>query len=172
MADGGMRLTTTFQPSADNSRALRNAFGTFATGVTVVTAAGPEGPVAITVNSFTSVSLDPALLLWSPGKFSRRHDIFVAADRFSVHVLSDAQRAIADGCVNNPAPFDDLGAVIGVDGIPRFGSALARFDCTRHAVHDAGDHSIIIGEITEVETTPGNPLLFAGGAYGGFTGAK
>ncbi len=171
MADGGAILSTTFQPGPETTRALRDALGAFATGVTVVTTKGPEGPVAITVNSFSSVSLEPALVLWSPGKFSRRHDIFVDAPKFAIHILADHQRAIADSCVKNPAPFAELGASIEEDGIPRFDGALARFECTRFAVHDAGDHSVIIGQVTEVATSPGAPLLFAKGQYGCFTGA-
>ena len=172
MPDGGTTLTNRFTPSPENSRAFRDALGCFATGVTVVTAKGPDGPVAITVNSFSSVSLDPALVLWSPGKTSRRHDIFLDAERFVIHVLAHDQRAIADGCVKNPAPFDKLGAVIGTDRILRFPDCLARFECNHFAAHDAGDHTIIIGQVTDVETRPGEPLLFARGQYGRFTGAE
>lgn len=171
MPDGGLQVTNRFTPGPDNTRALRDALGCFATGVTVVTAKGPDGPVAITVNSFASVSLDPALVLWSPGKFSKRHDIFVTAPRFTIHVLAEDQRAIADGCVKNPAPFETLGAAIGEDGIPRFDGCLVRFECDSFAAHDAGDHTIIIGKVTEAETNPGAPLLFAKGIYGRFTGA-
>ncbi len=172
MPDGGAPLTQRFTPGPETTRAFRDALGCFATGVTVVTAKGPESPVAITVNSFSSVSLDPPLVLWSPGKFSRRHDIFVAAERFVIHVLAEDQRAIADGCVKNPAPFDALGATIGEDGVPRFERCLAKFECDHFAAHDAGDHTIILGLVREVETCPGSPLLFARGQYGRFTGAQ
>ena len=172
MLDGGAAVTSRFQPGPETTRAFRDALGCFATGVTVVTASGPDGPVAITVNSFTSISLDPPLVLWSPGKFSRRHDIFVGASSFVIHVLAEDQRAIADGCVKNPAPFDTLGATIGSDGVPRFGGCLARFECDHFAAHDAGDHTIILGQVREVETQPGAPLLFARGQYGRFTGAQ
>ncbi|MEL7459820.1 MAG: flavin reductase family protein [Pseudomonadota bacterium] len=172
MPDGGAALTNRFTPGPDNARAFRDALGCFATGVTVVTAKGPGGPVAITVNSFSSVSLDPALVLWSPGKSSRRHDIFLDAEQFVIHVLADDQRPVADGCVKNPAPFDALGATIGADGIPRFSGCLARFECDHFAAHDAGDHTIIVGKVTLAETCPGAPLLFARGQYGRFTGAK
>ena len=82
-----------FRPS-DNLKDYRHALGRFATGITVVTATGPDGPVAITVNSFASVSLDPALILWSADKKSRRHDMFAGAEHFVVHVLAASQRHI------------------------------------------------------------------------------
>lgn len=172
MPDGGANLTHRFTPGPDTNRPLRNAFGTFATGVTVVTTKGPDGPVAITVNSFSSVSLDPALVMWSPGKFSRRHDIFICADHFVIHVLASTQKAIADRCVKNPAPFDALGATVGEDGIARFAGCLARFECAPFAVHDAGDHTIIVGRVLEAETQAGDPLVFMRGQYGRFTGAE
>jgi len=82
----------------DNIKNYCNALGRFATGITVITAIGPDGPSAIIANSFASVSLDPPLILWSPDKKSRRHDIFVQAQHFVVHVLSAQQRHICDGC--------------------------------------------------------------------------
>ena len=81
----------TFHPETAEARALRQALGRFATGVTVVTVAGPDGPTGMTVNSFTSVSLDPPLLLWCPARSSSRHDAFARAQAFAVHVLGAEQ---------------------------------------------------------------------------------
>ena len=80
-----------FVPGADNQRTLRDAFGRFATGVTIVTVASDEGPIAITANSFSSVSMDPPLVLWSPQKSSRRFPYFVNATHFAIHVLTAEQ---------------------------------------------------------------------------------
>ncbi|MCB1410410.1 MAG: flavin reductase family protein, partial [Rhodobacteraceae bacterium] len=80
---------TGFIPDHAHAREFRDALGNFATGVTVVTIASPGGPQGMTANSFASVSLAPPLVLWSPGKFSRRHDIFARAPFFSIHVLAE-----------------------------------------------------------------------------------
>ena len=81
----------TFHPETAAARELRQALGRFATGVTVVTALGPSGPMGMTVNSFSSVSLDPPLVLWCPARASSRHAIFAAAPAWSVHVLGAEQ---------------------------------------------------------------------------------
>jgi hypothetical protein len=88
MADGGSALTRhDFIPGPDTTRALRDAMGRFATGVTVITTRRADGPVGITANSFASLSLDPPLVLWAPGRFSRRFAYFVDAPHFAIHVL-------------------------------------------------------------------------------------
>jgi len=75
-------------PTSFDERAFRYALGRFATGVTIVTCNGPDGPMGITANSFASLSLDPPLVLWSPAKSSRRYDAFVNAPEFAIHVAS------------------------------------------------------------------------------------
>ncbi|MEM7319159.1 MAG: flavin reductase family protein, partial [Pseudomonadota bacterium] len=80
-----------FAPDPENTRQLRDAFGKFATGVTVVTCAGADGPLCITANSFSSISLDPALVMWAPGKSSRRFPLFRDAEHYAIHVLAAEQ---------------------------------------------------------------------------------
>ena len=88
---------TSFTPDAENTRLLRDAFGRFATGVTVVTAMSEDGPVGITANSFTSVSLDPPMVLWSPSKTSRRFPYFDKATHYAIHVLAAEQETLCWG---------------------------------------------------------------------------
>lgn len=167
MADAAA-LGATLVPAPATQRALRDAFGRFATGVTVVTAAGPEGPIGITANSFASVSLDPPLLLWAPSRASRRFPALAAAADFAVHVLGADQ---SDLCRRFAAAGDDwagLDHAFSDRGVPLLAGPLARFECTTEAQHPAGDHMVIIGRILRFNQRPGAPLLFAGGRYGGF----
>ncbi len=168
MDGSGGHFMTRITPTAD-PKGFRNALGRFATGVTVVTCHGPDGPIGITANSFASVSLDPPLVLWSPAKSSSRHDIFVGAKSFAIHVMSDDQADICTGFVKNWSAFDGLDWSTNVDGTPLINGCLARFECTQEVCHDAGDHTIIIGRVTAAEIGSGNPLIFASGQYGRFT---
>lgn len=153
-----------FDPARDGRR-LRDAFGRFATGVTVVTAMSDDGPIGITANSFASVSLDPPLLLWCPAKTSQRYEAFCAAPAFSIQVLDGHQRLICDGFSRAPDAFDSTDWETGTDGTPLLRDCLARFECTRHAVHEAGDHSIVIGRIRQAAFRDGLPLLFQAGRF-------
>ena len=144
---------------------LRKAFGQFATGVTVVTATTEFGPVGITANSFTSVSLDPPLVLWSPARSSARFAAFAAAQSFSIHVLASDQADLSARFTRGGAGFDGLNYGRSAEGSPLLPGALARFDCTLHSTHDGGDHLIILGRVLRLETLPGRPLVFAQGAY-------
>ena len=171
MPDGG-RAMTRFQPGPETARDLRDALGCFATGVTVVTTRGPSGPLGITANSFSSVSLDPPLVLWSPAKASRRHDTFRDAASFAIHVLAADQHDVAMAFVRDAAPFDRVAARNVSSGIPLLEGCLALFECRLFAAHDAGDHTIILGEVISAETREGEPLVFARGQYGRFTGAR
>lgn len=157
-----------FVPSAETSRAFRDALGRFATGVTVVTCATPEGPMAIVANSFASVSLDPPLVLWSPARAGRRFPAFAAAQHFAIHVLSADQRALCDHCARNGQDFDGSGWAPSAEGTPLLPDCLARFECAMHAQHEGGDHLIIVGRVLRVSQRDGAPLLFASGQYGQF----
>jgi flavin reductase (DIM6/NTAB) family NADH-FMN oxidoreductase RutF len=151
-------------------KAFRHALGAFATGVTVVTTATPDGPLGITVNSFTSVSLDPALVLWCPAKFSRRFKPFAETAHFAIHVLGADQKSIADGFSRDGAAFDGLDWHTSAKGVPLIDGVLARFVCDTWAVHDAGDHAIVIGHVIEAARAAGPGLVFHGGVWGRFGG--
>jgi flavin reductase (DIM6/NTAB) family NADH-FMN oxidoreductase RutF len=156
-----------FAPEAD-PRAFRNALGRFATGVTVVTTVSDTGPIGFTANSFSAVSLEPALVLWSPAKASSRHGIFVAAPVFAIHILGADQADIATRFLRGGAGFDGLDHSFAPEGIPTIPGTLARFDCAQHAAHDGGDHTIILGRVLRAVYHDGKPLVFSQGGYGGF----
>ncbi|MGG7517757.1 flavin reductase family protein [Allorhizobium undicola] len=156
-------------PGADDNRALRDAFGSFTTGVTVVTAAGPSGPVGMTANSFTSVSLEPPLVLWSAARSSSRHATFRAAAHFAIHVLGQQQEAIAMAFARSAFSFDGVDWQTNGEGVPVITGTLACFECRLHAVHDAGDHSLLIGEVMRATLQNGAPLCFANGRFGSFS---
>ena len=168
MADGGALMSQTFVPGPDTMRAFRSALGRFATGVTVVTTQTDDGPLGITANSFSSVSLHPPLVLWSPAKSSRRFAPFTEAEHFAIHVLACHQADICGGFVTEGNAFEPLEWAQSARGTPLIDGCLARFECERHAVHDAGDHAIVIGRVLEATFEEGDPLLFVGGRYGRF----
>ncbi|MDR5651109.1 flavin reductase family protein [Ruixingdingia sedimenti] len=158
---------TVFVPTPGGARALRDAFGAWPTGVTVVTARGLDGAaVGITANSFASVSLDPPLVLWSPGKFSSRHGHFTAARHFAIHVLTEAQGDLAARFVRGGAGFAGLPHAENAAGVPLLAGVLARFECRTETCHDAGDHTLVIGHVERVAHRLGRPLCFAAGRYG------
>ncbi|MEN8895478.1 MAG: flavin reductase family protein [Yoonia sp.] len=156
-----------FDPSSD-SDSFRNALGSFVTGVTVITTDSPEGPVAIVANSFASVSLDPPLVLWSPAKSSKRFEHFAGSRRFAVHVLGADQRDICAAIIKSKTAISDVPTRQSHCGMPIIEGALATFECTLEATHDAGDHVIVVGRVTKAHHTGGDPLVFHGGKYGAF----
>lgn len=163
-------MAETFIPGPDTARALRSAFGRFATGVTVVTAASPRGPIGITANSFTSVSLDPPLLLWCPAKSSRRHDAFANAGHFALHVMGTEQDAITWAFANTANAFEHCTCTLSEHGVPLIGGCPVRFECSIRDLVDAGDHSVIIGHVDRVTVEDGpEARVFLGGDYGHFT---
>ncbi len=160
-----------FVPSRDNTRALRDAFGCFGTGVTVVTAATSDGPLGMTANSFSSISLDPALVLWAPAKKSKRHDAFVSAREFCIHVLSADQLDMARHFASEGKDFGSFDFDTGATGTPRLLGCLAEFHCSTHAVYPAGDHSLVLGRVHHVVHTISEKsgLVFARGKFGSFS---
>jgi flavin reductase (DIM6/NTAB) family NADH-FMN oxidoreductase RutF len=161
-------LITEFRPGAEQTRALRDALGRFATGVTVVTCATPDGPIGITVNSFASVSLDPALVLWSIARSSTRFAAFSTAEAYAIHILADDERDLAARFTRGGAGFEGLAIQPGPSGAPVIPGTLARFDCRLHAAHDGGDHLILLGLVERAALRDGAPLLFSQGHFGGF----
>lgn len=169
MADGTMQSDGII-PNAANARIFRDALGRFATGVTVVTITGPDGPMGFTANSFSSLSMDPPLVLWSPAKSSQRYPHFAAAEHYAIHILGQAQSEWPARFARGGAGFDGLDWHLNAEGVPILPQALARFDCARHATHDGGDHLIIVGHVLRLALEEGEPLVFAKGKFGGFTG--
>jgi len=163
---------TRFTPGPDTARAFRDALGCFATGVTVVTTATDDGPLAITANSFSSVSLDPALVLWCAAKRSLRHDAFAGAERYSIHVIGEGQQALAARFARSGHDFSALDWEMGAHGTPVLAGCLARFDCAAHARHPGGDHTILVGQVLHAMHRPGQGLIYKRGQFGGFSGLE
>lgn len=150
----------------DASRDYRRALGSFATGVTVVTAEDGEGALGLTVNSFTSVSLEPRLVLWCLDDVCDRRHVFHEARRFAVNVLAagdhDHSRRFSRG-----AGRLELGEwEAGETGAPLLKDALARFECETRERIQMGDHQIIIGEVMAYDARDGDGLVFFRGQYG------
>lgn len=152
----------------DTARAFRDALGRFATGVTLVTTEGPQGPLGFVANSFASVSLEPPLVLWSPAKASARFPLFRDARHYAIHVLAVTQFDLIARFTRQGAGFDGLPHGRNAQGAPVLEGALARFDCEQVATHDGGDHLIILGRVLGFGLQEGAPLVFSQGAYGGF----
>ena len=153
-------------PDPDDRTAYRRTLGAFATGVCVVTAHTSDGPYGITVNSFTSVSLNPRLILWCLDAASDRHALFEAAERFAVHVLPVEDREMSDRfawgvCQLSPDEFD-----MANPEPPRLRNALARLDCVTVQRVPMGDHLTIVGEVRSHESRPGDALTYFRGRYG------
>ncbi|MFC7705064.1 flavin reductase family protein [Plastorhodobacter daqingensis] len=169
MPDGGYGVSDeSFVPGPATARVFRDALGRFATGITVVTAGGDAGPVGLTANSFASVSLDPALVLWSPAKSSSRFERFMSARQYAIHVLAADQHALCRHFVRPGASFELPGIAFSDAGTPLLAGCLARFECEQVAAHDAGDHAIIVGRVLRASLRQGEPLVFSAGRYGRF----
>jgi flavin reductase (DIM6/NTAB) family NADH-FMN oxidoreductase RutF len=149
-------------------RAFRNALGCFATGVTVVTTVTDAGePVGLTANSFSSVSLDPPLVLFCLDRASHNLDAFRAAGRFAVNVLGDDQRDLSVRFSTTIGDrWDGVVWERWETGAPVLNGCLAALDCETEAIHEGGDHVIIVGRVQRLATTTdGKPLLYFRGNY-------
>lgn len=151
----------------DAKRALRDAFGSFATGVTVVTTRQADGaPRGFTANSFSSVSLDPPLLLVCIAKTAHSCEAFVSAEHFAVNVLADDQKEVSGLFASrSPDKFSLARWHAGPQDMPMISGALAGFTCARHRLVDAGDHLVLIGRVLTHHARDGQPLGFFRGAY-------
>ena len=160
----------TLIPGPDTARAYRDALGCFGTGVSVVTTLTANGPMAITANSFASVSLDPALVLWCAAKASPRHAAFAQAQSYMIHVMAEDQQPLATHFARTGVDFDAVDWQCDEQGTWHLPGCLARFECSRTQDHDAGDHTIIVGQVTRAWFRSGSGLMFKRGQYGGFAG--
>ncbi|MGB4102308.1 MAG: flavin reductase family protein [Alphaproteobacteria bacterium] len=153
--------------------AFRTALGCFGTGVTIATCRDAGGkPVGITINSFTSVSLDPPLILFCLGRTTRAYKAFMKADKFSINILTTDQEALARHFSSPEAEnWTQVQTLQTPDtGPPLLKNCLSQIVCHRHAVHPGGDHDILIGAVTELclpEDPP--PLLYFRGQYRRFS---
>lgn len=147
-------------------RAYRRALGAFPTGVTVVTAKDDEGPLGLTVNSFTSVSLSPRLVLWCLDDRSDRRRLFDDADRYVINVLKAEDQAHSDRFAFGAFRIDPADLEFGTSGAPRLRDSLAWFECVAQRRIQVGDHTVIIGEVIDFAARRGDALLWFRGRYG------
>jgi flavin reductase (DIM6/NTAB) family NADH-FMN oxidoreductase RutF len=157
---------------ARDTAAYRRALGAFATGVCIVTADSPAGPLGITINSFTSVSLTPRLVLWCLDERSDRWPTFAAAERFAIHVLPSSDKALAGRFAKGVSVLEEGEFVRPLDhSAPCLPEALVRFECVAHDRIQMGDHLIIVGRV-ETFSDAGEPgagleaLTYFRGRYG------
>jgi flavin reductase (DIM6/NTAB) family NADH-FMN oxidoreductase RutF len=146
---------------------FRKCLANFATGVTVVTCADDDGrPYGITANSFSSVSLEPGLILWNIAKVSNSLQAFLDAEYFAINILArDQQELSAHFAESDHTLFDSVEILRSGENVPLIPGTLALFECRTHQVHACGDHYIIIGEVVRFEARDAEPLLFFNGKY-------
>jgi len=156
MADSGL-----------DTRAFRDALGVFLTGVTVVTTRDADRrPRGFTANSFTSVSLDPPLILVCIGRSAASHGAFCASGKFAVNVLAETQTDVSRTFASKAA--DKFASVAWHDsalGNPLIAGAAAWFDCTTQSIIEGGDHSILLGRVHDFGQRPATPLGYCRGGY-------
>jgi len=149
---------------------FREVLGHFATGVTIVTALEEGGPGGFTCQSFTSLSLDPALIAIAPAKSSTSWPKIAAAGAFCVNILESGQEALCRSfAVSGVDKFAGVGWSTSVSGAPVLDGALAFIDCHLEHIHDAGDHELVIGRCLDMGVGEGTPLLYYRSGFGGFS---
>jgi flavin reductase (DIM6/NTAB) family NADH-FMN oxidoreductase RutF len=156
--------------SALDPRDFRNALGTYATGVTIVTAVADDGkPYGLTCNSFASVSINPPLVLWSLGMYSQGLPIFQNAAHFAVNVLGVSQASLATKFSKSGVDrFDGVDWKPGLGNAPLIAGSVAQFQCRAANRYYGGDHVIFLGAVEAYAYNKQEPLLFLSGGFGRF----
>jgi flavin reductase (DIM6/NTAB) family NADH-FMN oxidoreductase RutF len=146
---------------------FRQLLGRFATGVTILTIAAPDGrPIGMTANSLSSVSLSPPLISVCIDHEAEMHEVIVQAEQFVVNVLSSPQETLARRFSDKHVDrFDGVGYHLSPDGLILLDGALAHIECHRYAQYEAGDHTIVVAKVLGGETGDGRPLLYYRGGY-------
>jgi flavin reductase (DIM6/NTAB) family NADH-FMN oxidoreductase RutF len=150
----------------DDSKTYRRALGAFATGVCVVTAPSQVKVAAITINSFTSVSLTPRLVLWCLDDRSDRYRFFAEADQFAISVLGADQEAVSSRFARSGAFWAEPQDLTEVAGVAAITGALSALACRTVERRTLGDHLVIVGEVFGFAAKPGDGLTYFRGFYG------
>jgi flavin reductase (DIM6/NTAB) family NADH-FMN oxidoreductase RutF len=150
---------------ARRDRMLRDVLGRYATGVTVITTTVRGMPVGLTVNSFTSLSLDPPLVLWCLHQESATGAAFITASHFAVNILAAGQSDLAIRFASPGDRFRDTAVHTGQHGLPLLDHTVATIICRRSQVLPGGDHVMLFGAILDYLASAGQPLLFLDGCY-------
>jgi flavin reductase (DIM6/NTAB) family NADH-FMN oxidoreductase RutF len=163
-------LITGDEPGTVDARLLRQALGSFPTGVCLVSTVGANGKrEGMTINSFGSVSLFPPLVLWSIRDDARSAEVFLTSPHFIVSVLAESQKELAlhfarpdaDKFAEVEAQFDQ-----GIGGCPRLRHGVATFECSVYSRYQEGDHTILVGRVETFQSEAVAPLFFSGGQMG------
>lgn len=152
-----------------DTRAFRQALGSFPTGVAVITAIGPtRHPMGITVNSFTSVSLEPPLVLWCLDKKSDRYQTFTKSHGFTISILGTAHENVSSRLAKQGShSLEGIPLIETELGPPALADSLAFFECANEAVYQGGDHAILLGRVLRfARREAGAPLVFYRGRFG------
>ena len=153
--------------NVENPREIRNLLGQFATGVTVITTRSKQGrKVGMTANSFSSLSLDPPLILWSLSKTAPSLSDFVEAEHFAIHMLAQEHHLLSGHFAK--ASMDKFAGIAHRDsdvGVPILEDVLATLVCRNVTQYEGGDHLIFIGQIEQYQQRQGEPLVFHAGKY-------
>ena len=144
----------------------RQVLGHFATGVTVITAVHDGEPVGLAANSFTSVSLDPPLVLFCAGHNSSTWPKIKAAGHFCVNVLSSEQETLSRQFAGKGDKYEGVGWKPGISGAPVLNDVMAWIDCVMESLHDAGDHVLVVGRVLALDSKDLRPLTYFRGGYG------
>ena len=154
-------------PSAINSREFRHILGHYPTGVCAVTAVADAVPVGMIVGSFTSVSLEPALVAFLPDRASTTWPRIMAAGAFCVNILTERQQSVCDAISSKaPGKFEAIAYRLSGGGVPIIKGVVAWIECDLYAVHEAGDHFIAIGLVKAMAVEQSeSPLVFHRGSY-------
>ena len=156
-----------------DSRAFRQALGHFPTGVAIVTTRCPDGrAVGLTINSFTSLSLEPPLVMWSLVNHSPSLEIFEKCSHFAINVISQEQVPVALGFANSQVKdkFALISHVDGEEGVPLLDDCVATFVCENYRQHEGGDHTLFIGRVVRHTTlTEHEPAVFHRGRFANLT---
>jgi flavin reductase (DIM6/NTAB) family NADH-FMN oxidoreductase RutF len=147
---------------------MRDVLGHFASGVTVVTAIAPEGPIGFTCQSFSSLSLDPPLVAFAPSRTSRTWPRLRDAGRFCVNVLADDQSDLSQAFARSGADkYAGVSWAPSPHGSPVLDHVVAWIDSELWAEYDGGDHTIVVARVLDLGADPGrSPLVFHRGSYG------
>lgn len=140
---------------------FKKAMGNYPSGVTLITTRSEEGsPIGMIANSFTSLSMEPALILWSIDHKVSTYNHFIQSNEFAIHILAAEQAELIKKFTSKGNRFADVDWAPSENNIPIVKDSLAVFECTTYNKVEAGDHTIIIGEVKDVKTEDKEPLLY------------
>ncbi len=170
ISDAAPRLTGRAADGAVTPRMMKDVLRNFGTGVTVITAMAPDGPIGFTCQTFASLSLDPPLVNFCPARTSTTWPRIRDIGRFTINILADDHSWLSDAFAQAGAPgtdkFDGVDYTLSSGGSPVLEGVIAWVDCRLRAEHDGGDHTIVVADVLDLDATPDvMPLFYFRGDY-------